>query len=134
MGSGGGPQSWLGGWCGESEMPRRAFQGLARQGDEAMAAAVQVFDLDMGGLGQAQAAAIDGHQEGAGAQIAVGADGEQTFDLGDAEGARDAGLALGPLDVAQEGFDVLVEQPAVKGAQGIECNIDSGGRELTLGD
>jgi len=49
-----------------------------------MADAVQVLDLNVGGFGQAQAAAIDATQEGAGAQVALGADGQELFDFGHA--------------------------------------------------
>ena len=49
-----------------------------------MAGAVQVLDLDVGGFGEAQAAAIDATQKGAGAQVALGADGQELFDFGHA--------------------------------------------------
>jgi len=54
--------------------------GMGHQ--QPMAHAVQVFDLDMGGFGQAQAAAINATQKGAGAQVALGADGQELFDFG----------------------------------------------------
>ena len=48
---------------------------------------VDVGDTDVDGFGEAETAAIDGHEEGASERIAVGADGEEALDLVGAEDA-----------------------------------------------
>src|ERR1035441_5656872 len=78
-------------------------------GDEQpMAPAVQVFDVNVGGRGEAQAAAIDATQKGPGAQVALGADGEELFDFGHAVEPWDQGGAAGTLDLVQERLDVAL--------------------------
>src|SRR5690242_11069486 len=81
--------------------------GMGNQ--QPMARAVQVLDLDVRGLRQAQATAIDATQESASAQVALGADGQELFDLAHAVEPWHAGGAAGPLDAVQERFDVLLE-------------------------
>ena len=80
--------------------------GMGHQ--ETMANAVQVLDLDVRGLGEAQAAAIDTTQKGAGAQVALGADGQELFDFGHAVKPWDQGGSAGTLDLVQERLDPVV--------------------------
>jgi hypothetical protein len=66
---------------------------IVAEGNEALATAlgmgetqleplgVDVGDTDVGGFGETEPAAIDGHEEGPSERITVGADGEKTFDL-----------------------------------------------------
>jgi hypothetical protein len=74
---------------------------VVAEGNEALATAlgmgdtelealgVDVGDADMSGLGKAEPAAIDGHEEGASERISVGTDGEKTLDLVGAENTGD---------------------------------------------
>jgi hypothetical protein len=99
-----------------------------------MADAVQVFDLDVGGFGEAQAAAIDATQKGAGAQVALGADGQELFDFGHAVEPRGQGGAPGTLDLVQERLDLALEQAPVEGTDGVDSQIDGGSGLLALGN
>src|ERR1035441_10208162 len=78
--------------------------GMGHQ--QPMGDTVQVFDLNVGGFGEAQAAAINATEEGPGAQVALGADGQELFDFGHAVEPRDQGGAPGTLDLVQERLDV----------------------------
>jgi hypothetical protein len=99
-----------------------------------MAGTVQVLDLDVGGFGEAQAAAIDATQKGAGAQVALGADGQELFDLGHAVELRGQGGASGTLDLVQERLDVALEQAAVERTHGVDGQVDGGSGLLALGN
>jgi hypothetical protein len=99
-----------------------------------MADAVQVLDLDGGGFGQAQAPAIDATEEGAGAQVALGADGQESFDFGHAVEPWGQGGAAGTLDLAQERLDLALEHAAEKGTHGIDGQVDGGSGLLALGN
>src|SRR5208282_1868037 len=114
---------------------RAAAPGAIGMGDQQpMADAVQVLDLDVGGFGQAQAAAIDATQKGAGAPVALGADGQELFDFGHAVEPRSAGGAAGTLDLAQERFDLALEQAPVEGTHGVDGQVDGGSGLLALGN
>ena len=99
-----------------------------------MADAVQVLDLDVGGFGEAQAAAIDATQKGAGAQVALGADGQELFDFGHAVEPRGAGGSAGTLDLVEERLDLALEQAAVEGTDGVDGQVDGGRGLLALGN
>ena len=99
-----------------------------------MADAVQVLDLDVGGFGQAQAAAIDATEKGAGAQVALGADGQELFDLGHAVESRGQGGPPGTFDLVQERLDLALEQAAVERPHGVDGQVDGGSGLLALGN
>ena len=99
-----------------------------------MAGAVQVLDLDVGGFGQAEAAAIDATQKGAGAQVALGADSQELFDFGHAVEPRGPGGAAGTLDLVQERLDVALEQAPVERADGVDGQVERGSGLLALGN
>src|SRR5208282_477522 len=106
---------------------RAAAPGAFGMGDQQpMADAVQVLDLDVGGFGKAQAAAIDATQEGPGAQVALGADGRELFDFGHAVEPRGAGGSAGTLDLVQEWLDLALEQTAVERTHGVDGQVDGG--------
>ena len=90
--------------------------------------------LDVGGFGEAQAAAIDATQEGAGAQVALGADGQELFDFGHAVERAGPGGAAGTLDLVQERLDLALEQAAVEGTHGVDGQVDGGSGLLALGN
>lgn len=95
---------------------------------------IDVLDLEMSSLGEAQAAAEDGHEKDAAQGITGGADGDQALDLLGAIDAGWLGFARGTFDPGQERLEVLAEQTVVEGAQGVDGDIDGGGGELALGD
>src|SRR5450759_1325201 len=99
-----------------------------------MADAVQVLDLDVGGFGQAQAAAIDAAQKGAGAQVALGADGQKLFDFGHAVEPRGQGGSAGTLDLVQERLDFALEQATVERTHGVDGQVDGGSGFLARGN
>src|ERR1035438_10460829 len=99
-----------------------------------MADAVQVLDLDVGGLREAQAAAIDATKEGPSAQVALGADGQELFDFGHAVEPRDQGGAAGTLDLVQERLNLALEQAAVERTHGVDGQVDGGSGLLALGN
>src|SRR5881628_2044682 len=98
-----------------------------------MACAIEVLDANVSGFREAQATAIDATEEGPGAQVAFGAEGEEFFDFGHAIEARSAGRTTGALDAMQEWFDILLEHLAVEGAHGIDGQVDGGRGLLALG-
>src|ERR1019366_5876363 len=91
-----------------------------------MADAVQVLDLDVGGFGEAQAAAIDATQKGAGAQVALGADGQEFFDFGHAVEPGDQGGAAGTLDLVEPRLDLASTPAAEEGTYGVDSQVDGG--------
>jgi hypothetical protein len=99
-----------------------------------MADAIQVLDLDVGGLGEAQAATIDATEEGPGAQIALGADGQELFDFGHAVEPRSQGGAAGTLDLVQERLDLALKQSPVERTHGVDGQVDGGSGLLALGN
>ena len=107
---------------------------LGMRDQQTMTVPVQILDANVGGLGQAQASAIDGGKKSLGAEITGGAGGQERFHLGHAVRARDAGGPFGALDLGEQGLDVAGEQSAVESAEGIDGDVDSGRGELTLGD
>jgi hypothetical protein len=77
----------------------KAFPSSLGMGDaELEALGVDVGDTDVDGLGEAEPAAIDGHEEGASERIAVGADGEESFDLVGTEDTRELERTPGGAD------------------------------------
>src|SRR5438046_10302592 len=98
-----------------------------------MPGAVEIFDLDVRGLRQAQAATINATQECASAQVALGADGQKLFDLAHAVEARYPRRAAGTLDAMEQRFDILLEHPAVKGAYRVDGQVDGRRSLLSLG-
>jgi len=88
---------------------------------------VNIGDLDMLCLGEAESASEDGHKEDAGEGIPFGPHGDQPFDLLDAEHPRRLELAGGALDANEVGLDVLPEHPMVEGADRIDRQVDRGG-------
>ena len=95
---------------------------------------IDVRDLEMSGLGKAQAAAKDGHEEHACKRVASGADGNELFDLFEAEHPGRLDTAGRSLDANEEGFDVLSQQSAVERAEGVDGEVDGGSGKLALGD
>ena len=88
---------------------------------------VNVADLNVGCLGEAQTASEDRHEEDAPEGIPFGPHGDQPFDLFDAEHPRRLGLTGRTLDADQVRLDVLSEQPVVEGPKRIDCQVDLGG-------
>jgi hypothetical protein len=60
----------------------------------------------MSGFREPEATAIDGHEEGPGERVAMGAEGEETLDLVGTEDPGRLGVTRGPFDAGQEGFDL----------------------------
>jgi len=95
---------------------------------------IDVGDLEVGGLGEAEPAAEDGHEKDTGERIASGADADEALNLLGGEDTRRLDATWRALDPLQEWFDVASEQAAVEGAQGIDGEVDRGSRELALRD
>lgn len=77
----------------------KAFATALGMGDaELEALGVDVGDTDVDRFGEAEAAAIDGHEEGPSERIAVGADGEEALDLVRAEDAWELERTPGGAD------------------------------------
>ena len=88
----------------------------------------------MSGFRKAQAAAIDATEEGPGAQMAFGAEGEKLLDFGHAVNPRGPGGTSRALDAVQERLDILLEHLAVEGAHGVDGQVDGGRGLLALGN
>ena len=134
-------------WCGtqrtqprEWKRERRTEQRQALTASfgvgnaQLKAGRIDVLDLEVSGLGEAQAAAEDGHEEDAGQGIVGGADGDQALDLLDAQDAGRLGEAGRAFDADEQRFEVLAQQAVEEGPQGVDGEVDGGGGELALGD
>jgi len=95
----------------------------------------------MSGLGEPQAASVNGREEGPGERIAIGAEGEETFDFVGTEDPGRLGVTRGPFDAGQEGFDLTAEMSPVKGSERIDgipqwrdAQARGGSRKLALFD
>src|SRR5258708_4931531 len=99
-----------------------------------MAGAIGVLELNRGGFGEAQAAAIDAAQKSPGAQIALGADGQELLDLGHAVKPWHTRRTSGAFYTMQQRLDVLLEHFAVEGTDGVDGQVNGGRSLLALGD
>ena len=88
----------------------------------------------MSGLGESEAAAVNGHEEGAGERVAIGADGEKSLDLVGTEDTWRLGVTSGTFDAGEERLDLTAEMATVEGAERVDGEIDGGSRELALLD
>ena len=88
----------------------------------------------MSGLGEPEAAPVNGHEEGPGERVAIGADGEETLDLVGAEDTGRLGVTRGTFDAGEEGLNLTAEMATVEGAERVDGKIDGGSRELALLD
>jgi hypothetical protein len=95
---------------------------------------VDVLNPDMSGLGEPESASIDGHEEGPGERVAIGADGEKTLDLVGTEDPWRLGVTSGPFDAGEERLDLTAEMATVEGAERVDGEIDGGSRKLALLD
>src|SRR6266853_302383 len=91
---------------------------------------VNVFGLEVSGLGQAQSRGVDGHKKGP--IPPLGWRGENGFNFTAGVNLGAPGAALHVRDSLHEGLDVALQGDGVEEPNGINGDVDAGGRLLAL--